>query len=186
MSVIAEKLKFKKRKLHDFTDVVEERNRIKAQNKRKPAKNAVGRPRIKSKQSKTLYPKEINLDVVYNLARIHCTKEEIAACFSVSVDAIGKVKGFDAVWKEGQRVGKSSLRRRMWKAAIEGNVPMMIWLSKNVLDYKEPSKIEVAGDPNRPIKTEEVESARAKVQSALASLAAREAANKSLSEVVRN
>lgn len=78
-------------------------------------------------------PKKI-LDekLIRSLASIHCTMNEIATALGVSVDLLER--RYADIIKEGRDHGKTSLRRYMWKAVTEnGNIVMMIWLSKNLL-----------------------------------------------------
>lgn len=75
--------------------------------------------------------KNIDPEQVKNLAAIHCTMQEIAAVVGCSVDTLEK--RFSDIIKEGKDQGKASLRRQMWKAVNNGNVTMMIWMSKQLL-----------------------------------------------------
>lgn len=75
------------------------------------------------------------------LCAIQCTLTEIAAVFRCSVDtierAVERERGmkFAEYFSEKRAVGVMSLRRDMFKAAQKGSVPMMIWLSKNIMNY---------------------------------------------------
>ncbi len=93
-------------------------------------KNKGGRPKL-----------QLNEEQIIALAKIHCTMEEIAAVMGCSISTLQR--NFDMAIKKGKEQGKTSLRRYMWKAAEKGSVPMMIWLSKQILDMREPQAIEV-------------------------------------------
>jgi len=83
-------------------------------------------------------PKELQEDLIYRLASINCTYDEIGAVCNVHPDTIRN--RFSDTVKKGREEGKSSLKRKMWKLAMEGNngegnVGMLIWLSKQMLGY---------------------------------------------------
>ena len=46
--------------------------------------------------------------------------------------------GFSDTFKKVSAVGKMSLRRAQYKAAIDGNTTMMVWLGKQWLGQREP------------------------------------------------
>lgn len=77
--------------------------------------------------------KQINEDQVESLAAINCTVEEIASVLECSKDTLER--RFAASIKKGREKGRSSLRRLMWDKAQNGNITMMIWLSKQLLGY---------------------------------------------------
>ncbi len=79
--------------------------------------------------------KKIDADQVEALAGINCTTEEIASVLGCSKDTLER--RFAACLKKGRHQGRSSLRRRMWRKVEEGNITMMIWLSKQMLGYKD-------------------------------------------------
>lgn len=79
--------------------------------------------------------KEISEDQVRELASINCSYAEIAAVVGCSVSTL--TDRFQQTIKEGLEHGKSSLKRVMWKAAMGGNITMMIWLSKQMLGYSD-------------------------------------------------
>ena len=89
---------------------------------------------------KTGRPKiEVNFAEVDKLCQIQCTGEEIASFFGISYDTLErrckeqfKVSLAEYI-KEKSAKGKSSLRRLQWKAAMSGNVTMLIWLGKQYL-----------------------------------------------------
>lgn len=77
--------------------------------------------------------KEIDREEVQKLAAINCTVDEIADFFNVSKRTIQR--RFGTILKKGRSQGKISLKRLMYTKAKEGNVTMMIWLSKQMLGY---------------------------------------------------
>jgi len=79
--------------------------------------------------------KLIDPEQVKKLAAINCNFDEIAAVMSCSVDTLQR--RFAALIKEGRDQGRMSLKRKMWETAMNGNVTMMIWLSKQMLGYTE-------------------------------------------------
>ena len=85
--------------------------------------------------------KTIDLNVVRELAKIHCTQEEIASFLHVSVDTLQRNQEFCGVYKECLDLGRQSLRRMQWKMAEEGNVTMLIWLGKQLLRQKDKNEI---------------------------------------------
>ena len=79
--------------------------------------------------------KPIDAKMVYRLARILCTDEEIATIFDVSVDTL--TRRFKDELVRGRAVGKASLRRCMWKSAMAGSTGTQVWMSKNLLGWKD-------------------------------------------------
>lgn len=76
-------------------------------------------------------PKPVDENLLRKLAAIHCNQEEMASCLGVSVDTLQR--RFAAQIKTARDEGKMSLRRKMWELALNGNVTILIWLSKNEL-----------------------------------------------------
>ncbi|MBA7570269.1 hypothetical protein ES708_12018 [subsurface metagenome] len=95
-------------------------------------------PRITSSHVIGRPHKEIDLNIVRKLAKIHCTHEEIATFLNVGLDTLRRHSGFQDVYKKGLAVGKRSLRRIMYAKAKAGDNTMLIWLSKQYLDMHEP------------------------------------------------
>jgi hypothetical protein len=84
-------------------------------------KTLTGRPRI-----------DIDLELVYALAKIHCSVSEIASIIGVSKDTINRRCG--DIMERARDEGRMSLRRAQFHKAInEGNVVMQIFLGKNWL-----------------------------------------------------
>lgn len=86
---------------------------------------------------------EINWEEFEKLCALHCTQTEIAEWFGCSVDTLfTKVErhygeGYTEVYKRKSSKGKISLRRKMFESALSGNVTMMIWMSKQILGYRD-------------------------------------------------
>ena len=93
-------------------------------------KNKGGRPK-----------KELDYDMIENLAMIQCTQEEIASCLDVNVKTLRADEKFLELYKKGQEVGKKSLRRYQFDCAKKGNSAMLIWLGKQYLGQSEKMAI---------------------------------------------
>lgn len=121
----------------------------------------VGRPR-----------KEVPQDELEKLCAIQCTADEICGFYGIHLDTLNaRVKewgyaNFSDYFKKHSQAGKVSLRRAQYKNALNGSVPMQIWLGKQVLGQSENSfdahgvggfAIVMKGyDPSKPIPAKEV------------------------------
>jgi hypothetical protein len=87
-------------------------------------------------------PKPIDLKLVEDLARIHCTETEIASVLGFTPEGFRKRKrrqpALVGVIEKGREAGRMSLRRLQWQSASKGNVVMQIWLGKQLLAQREP------------------------------------------------
>lgn len=100
---------------------------------------AGGRPKI-----------EVPWEAIDRFASIHCTQEEISFCTQISIDTLDRAckrkfkMSFAAYCAQKKGYGKMSLRRAMWKKALDGDNTMCIWLSKQHLEMtdKFDSKVE--------------------------------------------
>ncbi len=103
--------------------------------------------------------KKIDREQVLELARINCTMDEMAAVLKCSKDTLER--RFAATIKEGREEGKSSLKRLMWEAAKQGNITMMIFLSKQLLGYsdKVESNMNATVSPGPALTKETIENA---------------------------
>lgn len=85
--------------------------------------------------------KEIDFDQFEKLCALHCTLFEIAGWFGVSEDTIERRvseeygQRFADVYKQKRASGRISIRRKMMEVAMSGSVPMLIFLSKNLLGF---------------------------------------------------
>lgn len=77
--------------------------------------------------------KPVDENLLRKLAAIHCNQDEMASVLGVSVDTLHR--RFADQIKEARDEGKMSLRRKMWEMALNGNVTLLVWLSKNELGY---------------------------------------------------
>ena len=93
--------------------------------------------------------KEINVDQLEELAAINCSVDEISAV--IGIDRRTIQRRYAAALQTGRERGKASLKRMMWKAAVGGNITMMIWLSKQMLGYTDKVEEKVVAD-DRPLK----------------------------------
>lgn len=75
--------------------------------------------------------KEVDEILLKKLALIHCNQEEMSSILGISVDTLHR--RFAEQVKAARNEGKMSLRRKMWEMALNGNVTILIWLSKNEL-----------------------------------------------------
>ncbi len=98
--------------------------------------------------------KEFNLKQFEKLCGIQATKSEIAHWFDMSEDTVENKcaefyqSTFSAIYKKFSEGGKISLRRAQFKKALDGNVPMLIWLGKQVLGQKDKAEF----DPSEALK----------------------------------
>ncbi len=90
---------------------------------------------------------EIDFGILERLCVIQCTLAEVAAFFAVSEDTIERrvkeeygVK-FADYYATKKGAGKAALRRKMFDLAEEGNVTLLIWLSKNYLGMSDKQTI---------------------------------------------
>lgn len=79
--------------------------------------------------------KDIDPAKVELLAGCGCTVEEIAAKLDCSRDTL--YERFSDNLKKGREAGKSSLRGKQFEMAMKGNVPMLIWLGKQLLGQRD-------------------------------------------------
>lgn len=97
---------------------------------------------------------KINLEELEKLYTMQCTDEEVAAFFGVSVRTIDRrkrVKSFQEAVERSRAKGRVSLRRYLFRLAANGNVAAAIFLSKNLLGYKDYVANEMSGPNGGPI-----------------------------------
>ena len=75
--------------------------------------------------------KEVDEELLYKLAQIHCTMREMSDIVGVSQDTL-KRRYADLIDK-GKSEGKMRLRRKQVEVAMSGNHTMLIWLGKQLL-----------------------------------------------------
>jgi len=82
-------------------------------------------------------PKKYNIDTeqVEKLAGLGCTNTEIASFFGCDESLIRK--SYSEFLIKGREKGKIRLRQWQLRAAERGNVSMLIWLGKQILNQSE-------------------------------------------------
>lgn len=78
---------------------------------------------------------KLDHDLIFKLATIHCTFQEIADVVGTSVTTLEK--RFKHLIEKGRAEGKKSLRRAQFEKAIQGDVRMQMWLGKQWLNQQE-------------------------------------------------
>ncbi len=97
---------------------------------------------------------KIDLGELEKLCSMQCTDEEVAAFFGVSTRTIErrrKVKRFREIMDNAKAKGRISVRRNLFKLAAKDNVAAAIFLSKNLLGYKDVMSNEHSGTDGGPL-----------------------------------
>jgi hypothetical protein len=97
---------------------------------------------------------KIDLGELEKLCGMQCTDEEIAAFFAISTRTIErrrKVQKFREIMDNAKAKGRVSVRRSLFKLAANGNVAAAIFLSKNLLGYRDVLNTEHTGLAGGPI-----------------------------------
>ena len=81
--------------------------------------------------TKTIIPP----DEVEKLALLHRTNKEIAEFFGIAVKTLEY--NFADLIQKARMTTKQRLRRGQLEVALKGNVPMLIWLGKNILGQQD-------------------------------------------------
>jgi len=113
------------------------------------------RTEIKEKTKSSGRPrKDVQWDVVDELAMYHCTPAEIVAFLSnhyepISYDVLNdrtkeiyNVSFGNYITLKHEALAKPKLRKKMWENAMSGNSTMQIWLSKQYLGMSDKQEIE--------------------------------------------
>ena len=79
--------------------------------------------------------KTIDRDLVYKLACIQCTPDEIAEVVGTTPATLKR--RFGDLLEKGKQAGKKSLRRAQWDKALNGDTRMQIFLGKQYLGQKD-------------------------------------------------
>lgn len=98
--------------------------------------------------------KKIDLVEIEKLYGLQCTDEEVAAFCGVSTRTIlrrKQMKKFQEAVDRAKAKGRVSLRRNLFRLAANGNVAAAIFLSKNLLGYKDYVASELSGPNGAPI-----------------------------------
>lgn len=89
--------------------------------------------------------KTIDRDLVFKLAAIQCTQEEIAEVVGTSVSTLQR--RFGDLIEKGKQAGRKSLRRAQWDKALNGDTRLLIFLGKNYLSQKDQIDENKGNDP---------------------------------------
>ena len=84
--------------------------------------------------------KILDEEVITQLAQEDCTVREIASRMGCSMDTI--YANYSVALQKGRDIGNCSIKRKMFEIAMGGSVPMLIWLSKQRLGYKDQQPME--------------------------------------------
>jgi len=82
--------------------------------------------------------KDIDPEDVRKLSERFWAKSEIAAFLNCHVDTI--TNRFQEIYLKGRENGRAKLRDIQLRAAMSGNVTMLIWLGKQYLDQTDKSQ----------------------------------------------
>ena len=92
--------------------------------------------------------KEIDRTQFEKLCGMFCKKREIWSFFDVSEDTLEKWikrnydgRTFTEVYEEKSDLGRISLRRAQFQKAMDGNVPLLIWMGKQHLGQMDHNHI---------------------------------------------
>ncbi|HET6208018.1 MAG TPA: hypothetical protein VFD98_14475 [Terracidiphilus sp.] len=88
------------------------------------------------------------------LCTMQCTDEEVAAFFGVSTRTIERRRlqpRFAEVMERARAKGRVSVRRSLFRLANNGNIAAAIFLSKNLLGYRDVVNTEHSGLAGGPI-----------------------------------
>lgn len=80
-------------------------------------------------------PLPITAEQVFDLALIHCTADEIAACLKCTATTI--YDRFPEALRKGHEQGQMSIKRKMHEKALAGDTTLLIWISKQRLGYRD-------------------------------------------------
>ena len=97
---------------------------------------------------------KIDLAELEKLCGMQCTHDEIAAFFGISsrtIERRRRVEKFRLVMDNAYAKGRVSVRRALFKLAAQGNVAAAIFLSKNLLGYRDVVNTELTGAGDGPI-----------------------------------
>jgi len=100
--------------------------------------------------------KSIKISTLKQLCELQCTREEIAAAFSITTAQLDKLIEKDEAVREainyGKTQGKISLRRSQFRLA-KVNASMAIHLGKQYLGQTDKTQLEVSGPNGGPVET---------------------------------
>lgn len=102
-----------------------------------------GRPRLVLNQD--------GEELIEDLYSIMCKDDEVEGIIGADIETLKaehNIERFSRAQKKGQSMAKSSLRRAQFKSALSGNIPMQIWLGKQILGQREPRDESERNDQN--------------------------------------
>lgn len=103
----------------------------------------------------------IPYDQVRKLSRLQCTQQEIADCLDISVDTLQRDERFMDLYRRGMNHGRMSVRRAQYRAMLQGNQTMLVWLGKQYLGQRDHHEFTGAnGAPLIPVIQDDLELAR--------------------------
>jgi len=96
--------------------------------------------------------KAIDKDIVYRLACLMCSYDEIGGIFGVTGGYIQNK--FKKIVELGRAKGKESLRKAQWEKALAGDTRLLMFLGKNYLAQSDSGE---QTEDNKPLPWEESE-----------------------------
>ena len=97
---------------------------------------------------------KIDLGELEKLCTMQCTDEEVAAFFGVSTRTVERRrqnKQFSEIMDRARAKGRVSVRRNLFRLSNAGNIAATIFLSKNLLGYRDVVNTEHTGLAGGPI-----------------------------------
>ena len=83
-----------------------------------------------------------DLELVRKGGKLHCTQEELGALLGCTQKTVSNRMAddpeFRAAFELGMAEGNLSLRRKQRRMALDGCIPLLIWLGKQQLGQREP------------------------------------------------
>ena len=102
-----------------------------------------GRPRLVLNQD--------GEELIEKLYSVMCKDDEVEGIIGADIETLKaehNIERFSRAQKKGQSIAKSSVRRAQFKSALSGNIPMQIWLGKQILGQREPRDESERNDQN--------------------------------------
>ena len=84
---------------------------------------------------------QLNTQVILALASCACSLDEIAERFNVHRNTIDHNPSYKEAYNRGIASCKMNLRAKQYKRAMDGDVPMLIWLGKQMLGQKDKQEL---------------------------------------------
>jgi|DEB0MinimDraft_10_1074344.scaffolds.fasta_scaffold03345_2 hypothetical protein len=94
--------------------------------------------------------KAIDKDMVYRMACLMCSYDEIGGVFGVTGTAIQKK--YKKIVELGRAAGKKSLRKAQWEKALAGDTRLLMFLGKNYLGQSDNGE---QTEDNKPLPWDE-------------------------------